>query len=74
VGEITVQTVHRIAVLAFMALVTTCLLALVFGLASRGWSGLAGMVVYGFAAGFGLEFLGAAWSGRFAGRRRRLPS
>jgi len=59
--------VHRLAVLAFMAAVTVCLLALVFGQATRGPSGLPGAVVYAFAAGFGLEFVSSAWTGRWRG-------
>lgn len=60
------QQVHRLAVLAFMALVTACLLGLVFTLAARGLAGWPGVLVYGFAAGFGLEYLGSAWAARFS--------
>ncbi len=59
---------HRLASLAFVFAVTTFLLASVFLEAARGPAGIPGTVVYAFAAGFGLEFLGAAWTGRF-GRR-----
>jgi hypothetical protein len=58
--------VQRLAVLAFMALVTACLLALVFAQATRGPNGLPGVVMYAFGAGFGLEFVSAAWTGRRA--------
>ena len=47
-----------------MASVTIGLLALAFGHAARGAPGLAEVVVYSFAAGFGLEFLGSAWAGQ----------
>ncbi len=63
--------VHRLIVLAFMAAVTACLLAFVFGQASRGPAGLPGVVVYAFAAGFGLEFLGSAWTGRWGDPKRK---
>lgn len=52
---------HRSAVHAFMALVTIGLLALTFSQAAQGTPALAEVVVYSFAAGFGLEFLGSAW-------------
>lgn len=60
--------------LAFMSLVTACLLAFVFSQATRGWAGLPAVLVYSFAAGFGLEFVSAAWTGRArtAGRRSSL--
>ena len=59
------EKVHRLAGLAFVFAVTTFLLTFVFVEAARGPGGLAGTVVYAFAAGFGLECLGAAWAGRF---------
>ena len=61
--EITMQRMNRYAGLAVVASVTVCLLAFVFGQAGRGLEGVPGMVVYAFAAGFGLEFMGAAWTG-----------
>ena len=57
--------------LAFMAAVTAYLLGAVFVHAARGSSGLTGMVIFAFAAGFGLEFVSAAWTGRLRGRRQR---
>ena len=67
---------HRAAVLTFMAAVTIGLLALVFAQAGRGAAGLMGTLVYGLAAGFGLEFVGSAWSGRWrrTGDGRQLQS
>lgn len=58
---------HRSAVLAFMAVVTICVLALAFSRPERGAAGWLGTAVYSLAAGFGLEFLGSAWT---AGRTR----
>lgn len=63
--------VHRLIVFAFMATVTACLLAFVFGQANRGLGGLPAAVVYAFAAGFGLEFLGSAWTGRWSDSKRK---
>jgi len=57
--------------LAFMALVTACLLTFVFEQAASGFGGLMGMVVWSFAAGFGLEFVVAFWTGRAQGTGRR---
>ncbi len=73
---LTVQRMTRCLSLAFIAGVTVCLLVFAFGQAARGVSGLPGMVVYAFAAGFGLEFMGAAWTGAWRQRhaRRRLQS
>ena len=56
----------------FVLAVTVCLLAFVFTQAAKGLSGLPAVVVYAFAAGFGLEFVGAAWTGRFGGSRNRF--
>ncbi len=74
--ETILQRVIRSVILAFVAGVTVCLLAFAFGQAPRGASGLPGMVVYAFTAGFGLEFIGAAWTGGWRQRqaRRRLRS
>lgn len=55
---------HRAAVLTFMAAVTAVLLALAFGQTGRGAAGLPGVVVYSFAAGFGIEFVASAWRAR----------
>ena len=66
----------RYAGLVFVATVTVCLLAFAFGQAARGVPGVPGLVVYAFAAGFGLEFMGAAWTGGWRQRqaRRQLQS
>ena len=53
--------------LAFMAVVTALLLALVADATRRGLAGVPGMLVYAFAAGFGLEFVSSSWLG--PGRR-----
>ena len=53
---------HRSAVLAFMAVVTICLLALAFSRPGQGAAGWLESVVYSLAAGFGLEFVAAAWT------------
>lgn len=60
--------------LAFMTAVTALLLALVAGQTRRGVEGTPGMLVYAFAAGFGLEFVSASWRGRWRprGGRRQL--
>jgi hypothetical protein len=54
-----------------MAMVTSLLLASVFEQTDAGPRGIPGMVVYAFAAGFGLEFITAAWTGRGRGGTRR---
>ena len=72
--ENAMHRVHRLAVLAFMATVTACLLALVFEQATRGPSGLVGGVGFALAAGFGLEYVGAVWTGRGRGPSRLDPS
>ena len=72
--ENSMHRVHRLAVLAFMAAVTACLLALVFEQAIRGPSGLLNGVIYALAAGFGLEFVSSAWTGRAGGPTRLDPS
>jgi hypothetical protein len=50
--------------LVFVAAVTAILLASVFEQTDAGPAGIPGMVVYAFAAGFGLEFIWATWTGR----------
>jgi hypothetical protein len=69
-SEKTIRTARRRAELVFVAIVTACLLAFVFGQATRGPTGLPGVVVYGFAAGFGLEYVSSVWTGRSARPRR----
>lgn len=71
--ETTVQRVSRYSGLVFVASVTVCLLALVLGQAARGLEGLPAALVYAFAAGFGLEFVGAAWSGAWRQRQAGRP-
>jgi hypothetical protein len=51
------------AVMAFMAAVTCYLLAVVFSGATAGSGRLDEVIVFGFAAAFGLEFLWSAWPG-----------
>jgi hypothetical protein len=51
-----------------MAVVTISLIALAFSQPARGAAGVPGLLVYSFAAGFGLEFLGSAWRGARARR------
>jgi hypothetical protein len=64
------------AELAFVAGVTALLLALVADRTRYGIQALAPILVYAFAAGFGLEFVSASWCGRWRpegqprGRRR----
>ncbi|MBA3358424.1 MAG: hypothetical protein H0U20_03090 [Thermoleophilaceae bacterium] len=73
-SEKTIRITRRYAELAFVAVVTACLLAFAFSQAARGPAGLPGVVVYGFAASFGLEYVSSVWSGRSARRRRRQLS
>lgn len=70
-SEKSIRLARRYAELAFMAVVTACLLAFVFSQAMRGAAGLAGVVVYGLSAAFGLEYVSSVWTGRAAGRGRR---
>ncbi len=71
--ETTMEKTHRLTSLVFVFGVTTCLIAFVYLQAARGLPGLPGVIVYAFAAGFGLEFLGAAWTGRSSrGGHRQL--
>ena len=57
-----------------MTVVTALLLALVADGTRRGLQGLPGMLVYAFAAGFGLESVSASWRGcrRPRGGERQL--
>lgn len=73
-NERAIQKSWHYGQLVFVAVVTACLLTFVFDQAAEGTSGLAGMVVWSFAAGFGLEFVCAVWSGRSSdqGRRRSV--
>jgi hypothetical protein len=57
------ESAGRIGQLAFMAAVTALLVALTLR-AAAGPGGIAAATVYAFAAGFGLEFVGSAWTGR----------
>ena len=65
------ERTSRILVLAYMAAVTAFLLSFAFAAAAKGPSGFPGMVVYALAAGFGLEFVAATWTGRFNRDRGR---
>jgi hypothetical protein len=69
------EKTRRYGQLAFMASVTACLLALAFEQAlTRGLPGFGAVAVYAFAAGFGLEFIASAWTGRWrhGGKRSQL--
>ncbi|HZI91648.1 MAG TPA: hypothetical protein VFD31_08485 [Thermoleophilaceae bacterium] len=68
-NEKTIRITRRYAELAFVGLATAFLLAFVFSQAARGPAGLPGVVVYGFAAGFGLEYVSSVWTGRAARRQ-----
>jgi hypothetical protein len=61
---------RQMAVLAFMALVTSGVLALLIVQLARGAHGLAGIAVYGVTASFGIEFLVDAWPSLWDGARR----
>jgi hypothetical protein len=60
-------TAQRHVQLVFVAVVTAIMLASVFEQTDAGPAGIPGMVIYAFAAGFGLEFLCSAWTGRGRG-------
>ena len=55
---------ERLAVGAFMALVTCFVLVLLFAEATKGLAGAPGVIVYGVTAAFGLEFICSAWTER----------
>jgi hypothetical protein len=61
---------QQIAVFAFMALVTSGVLALLIVEVARGLPGLPGIAVYGVTASFGIEFLVAAWASLWDRARR----
>jgi hypothetical protein len=61
---------QQMAVLAFMALVTSGVLALLIVQLARGAHGLAAIAVYGATASFGIEFLVDAWPSLWDGARR----
>ena len=67
--------VYRYLALAYVALVTAVLLALVVEQASRGPAALPGVVVWALAAGFGLEFISSGWAAesRASSDERPLP-
>lgn len=67
-GEVSREQLHRIAGLAFVAVVTVCLLALAFASASGGLAAAPATVVYALAAGFGLECCGAVWAQAWRGQ------
>jgi len=64
-NEKTIETIRRHARLAFMAMVTAVMLALTLHHARQGLPALPTTAVYALTVGFGLEFLGAAWKGRW---------
>jgi hypothetical protein len=66
-NEKMIRVSRRYGELAFMAVVTACFLALVAIEAAEGPSSLPGAVLYALAAGFGLEFVSAVWTGRGGG-------
>jgi hypothetical protein len=49
-------------IMAFIGAVTCYLLAIVIARSLEGFGGVAEVVVFGFAAAFGLEFLWSTWS------------
>ena len=55
------STVRQAAVFAFMAVVTSGVLALLIVELARGFQDLAAIVVYGVTSSFGIEFLVASW-------------
>jgi hypothetical protein len=55
------SNVRQMAVFAFMALVTSAVLALLIVEVARGVHGLIAIGVYGVTASFGIEFLVASW-------------
>jgi hypothetical protein len=63
-NEKMIRAGRRYGELAFVAVVTACLLALVAVEAAEGPASLPGAVLYALAAGFGLEFVSAVWTGR----------
>jgi len=70
----TIEMTGRIATLTFMAIVTVHAIVFAVDQASRGLPGLPGLLVWAFAAGFGLEFLASAWTGGWRSRRPRRHS
>jgi hypothetical protein len=58
------STARQMAVFAFMALVTSCVLALLVVELARGVRELAAITVYGVTASFGIRFLIDAWPRR----------
>jgi len=69
--ENVIGTSWRYGRLAFMTLVTAWLLAAVFVQASRGIAGVFGAMAFALAAGFGLEYVSAVWTGRSGRSARR---
>lgn len=65
-NETTARRVQSHAGALFVATVTTCLVAFVLTQMARGLPGVPAALLYAFAAGFGLEFLGSAWTGRWS--------
>ncbi len=67
--EMTTYRGRRYLELAFMAVVTAVLLALVADQTHRGFDGLPSILVAAFAAGFGLEFVSSSWRDRLQDSR-----
>ena len=69
ISEDTRRRGRHYARLGFMTAVTAVLLALVAEATRRGPAALPSVLVYAFAAGFGLEFVNATWSSRDGARQ-----
>ena len=59
------RNARQYAEFVFVAVVTALLLALVADGTRRGFGWLPAMLVFSFAAGFGLEFVSSSWRGRW---------
>lgn len=69
-NEKTIETIERQIRLAFMGAVTVLMLALTFEQARRGLPAVPTTVIYAVTVGFGLEFLGAIWTGGWHDRAK----
>jgi hypothetical protein len=67
-NEKTIETIKRQIRLVFMGAVTVLMLALTFEQAHQGLAAVPTTVVYALTVGFGLEFLGAIWTGGWRDR------
>jgi hypothetical protein len=59
-------------VMAFVGAVTCYLLAIVIAHSLAGTGGLGEVLVFGFGAAFGLEFLWSTWPHLWTGNRERI--